>query len=248
MANGDEIKQVLGMAHTFLPSLAMRHRLTRLITGYHSSQNHELSYFYKGSSENIVGNGDPLRLRTDPITGQLAQHWVEPELAILLGDEHQIVGYCLANDLTAISIESRGRTPEIDNTFTGKVWAGSGSIGPGFISPSDFGDALDTKIRLTIDRGGDRIYDGTYAINRCRFPLTELPWLICKLHDSKYFESRVRSKTIAIDPNGLLPSGTVIMVGTGIIVPPRCYCQVGDIVGVSCNKLGNLINRIEPPV
>ena len=43
---------------------------------------------------------------------------------------------------------------------------------------------------------------------------------------------------------GLLPAGTAIMLGAGVIVPSRAYCQVGDVITVSCPQIGELSNTV----
>jgi 2-keto-4-pentenoate hydratase/2-oxohepta-3-ene-1,7-dioic acid hydratase in catechol pathway len=43
-----------------------------------------------------------------------------------------------------------------------------------------------------------------------------------------------------VDESGRLPAGTVILLGTGLIVPPEAYCQAGDRITVSCPGLGEL--------
>src|SRR5690242_17658638 len=103
----ESVRQVIGVAYTYRPSLAVRHHLTQDITAHHSSKYTDFSYFYKGDNRSIVGHQQELYLRTDPVSGELAQHWPEPELAALLGERHEIQAYTLANDLTAITVEAR---------------------------------------------------------------------------------------------------------------------------------------------
>ena len=51
------------------------------------------------------------------------------------------------------------------------------------------------------------------------------------------------SKRIEIK-NGFLTEGTVILAGTGLIVPQRCYSQRGDLVTIYSKPFGELQNRI----
>lgn len=233
-----KISQIVGCAYTYQGSLGVRKRLTASLKEkgiHHSSQERDFSYFYKGNSETVVGDGVDLKLRDEANS-----HWSEAELAILLGQRHQIVGYTLANDFTAIGIEAQGRTQEFDGTYLGKVWQGSCSLGPRFVSPQIPADNL--EIRLRIERDGKLIYDNTYNTSRRRRNFDELAELVVKYH--REFGSNVpHSKRIRIE-NGFLAEGTVILTGTGLIVPERCYSQKGDYIIVSSQPIGELRNRI----
>jgi fumarylacetoacetate (FAA) hydrolase family protein len=234
--------QVIGVAYTYRPSLAVRHHLTQKTPGHHSAQTADFSYFYKGNNQSVVGNLESLSLRVDPLTGQLARHWPEPELAVLLGDEHKILAYTLANDLTAISVEVRGRTTESDGTYLGKVWSRSGSLGPRFISAASI-DPSDLIIGLRIERGGLPIYDQTYSTSRRLRTFEDIPEQVVRRHKS-YSNTAPMSKRIATDAGGFLVPGTVIMLGTGLIVSERYSSQPGDRVTVYCSEIGELTNPL----
>lgn len=233
-----EIRQIIGCAYTYQGSLGVRKRLTASLREkgiHHSSQERDFSYFYKGNSETVVGDGADLKLRDEANS-----HWPEAELAIVLGQRHQIIGYTLANDFTAIDIEAQGRTQEFDGTYFGKVWKGSCSLGPTVISSQVPMDNL--EIRLRIERDGKVIYDNTYNTSRRRRNVDELAELIVKYH-SEFGSNVPPSKRIQIE-NGFLAEGTVILAGTGLIVPERCYSQKGDYITVSSQSIEKLRNRI----
>jgi fumarylacetoacetate (FAA) hydrolase family protein len=237
------IIQVLGVAYTYLPSLVVRRHLTEATTAYHSSKHSRFSYFYKGTPPSVVGDQQELHLRIDPATGVLAKHWPEPELAILLGSHHEIIAYTLANDLTAINIEARGRSEDVDNTYVGKVWNGSGSLGPQFISASAISNASNLMIGLKIIRRGHTIYDQRYSTSRCLRPFSAIPDEIVACY--KQFNNHLPlSKQIMIDEEGFLPSGTVIMLGTGLIVQRKYFCEPGDRLIVYCSCIGELVNSV----
>jgi 2-keto-4-pentenoate hydratase/2-oxohepta-3-ene-1,7-dioic acid hydratase in catechol pathway len=240
----DQIIQVIGAAHTFRPSLAIRHYLTKDISGYHSAQNYEFSYFYKGDKDTIVRSNKSLRLRTDPQTKKLAKHWSEPELAIFLGNDHKIIAVTLANDLTAISVESQGRTENTDNTFNGKTWKSSGSLGPNFILADQIDDISKLDIELNMFRNDSLLYKQSYSLSKCLFSLKQIPGMIVDLYFKKYSASDLPSKRIMLDSKKQLPYGTVIMLGTGIIVPPRYYCKPNDKIVISCHGIGKLTNLL----
>ncbi|HEX6719502.1 MAG TPA: fumarylacetoacetate hydrolase family protein [Pyrinomonadaceae bacterium] len=237
------IVQVIGVAYTFRPSLMVRRHLTRNLAAYHSAQNDTFSYFYKGDSSSIVSDGEDLTLRKDPITGALVQHWPEPELAVLLGNNHEFIAYTLANDLTAIGVETRGRTKLQDNTFFGKVWAGSGSLGPRFVAASMIRNPEQLVIGLSIKRGGKTILNQQYNTARRSLSFNSIPSAIVVCY--RKFEDRVpQSKQICLSPSGELPAGTVIMLGTGLIVRREYYCRPGDVLTVYSPDIGELTNLV----
>lgn len=237
------VVQVIGVAYTYRPSLMVRRHLTRNVAAYHSAKNHNFSYFYKGNRSSILSDGDSLTLRSDPITGELVQHWPEPELAVLLGDNHEFIAYTLANDLTAIGIESRGRTESQDNTYFGKVWTGSGSLGPRFVPASSIRNPEQLTIGLSIKRGGKTIFDQQYCTARRSFSFNSIPSAIVFCY--RQFQDHIPpSKQICLSPSGELPAGTVIMLGTGLIVRREYYCRPGDVLTVYSSDIGELRNTV----
>ena len=237
-----DVVQVIGVAYTYRPSLAVRHHFTKKISAHHSAKRGDFSYFYKGDSSSIVGNSQNLCLRIDPYTGELARHWPEPELAMYLGQGHDILAYTLANDLTAISVERRGRTAHMDSTSIAKLWARSGSLGPRFVSAPKI-DSSNLMIGLRIERNGMTIYDYAYSTSRRLRSFLSIPNEITRCYNS-YNDTRPPSKQIAMDDKGFLMQGTVVMLGTGLIVSEQYYCQLGDSVTVYCPEIGELTNSI----
>jgi 2-dehydro-3-deoxy-D-arabinonate dehydratase len=240
------IVQVIGVAYTYKPSLAVRHHLTKSSLGAHSSQDSDFSYFYKGDQNTILGHNQKLYLRNDPATGEMARHWPEPELAILLGRRHSVIAYTLANDLTAISIEARGRTAAVDGTYEGKVWFKSGSLGPRFLPASAIDDAYKLEIGLTIERSGRTLYNQSYSTSRSLRSFQAIPGQIVNCFRG-YNNDLPRSKRIMLDEEGFLAPGTVVMLGTGLIVSERHALQPGDETIISCCSIGELRNPLTAP-
>jgi len=239
----NRIIQVISVAYTYQVSLAFRRRETASLAAHHSSQYQDFSFFLKGYPETVVCDGENLIMRRDPETGATANHWPEPELAVLLGPNHQIVAYSLANDFTAHSVELRGRTAEFDGTFFGKRWPGSCAIGPRWFAPDEVGDDSRLDIGLKIVRADQIVYNHTYNTSRRRYPFNEIPAMIVK-YASEFAHNPPPSKRILIDNGDLLPPGTVILLGTGIIVKEQYYSQPGDILTVYSPKLGELTNQV----
>ena len=240
--NFEKINQIIGCAYTFAGSLAVRKVLTKDSAKHHSSQTSDFSYFFKGNKYSVVGTKEFLRLRKHPLTEKPADHWPEPEIAMLLGKNHKIKCYCLANDFTAIGIEKEGRSKKFDGTYYGKYWKGSCSLGPKFV-PAKKIDSEKLKVGLKIERNRKTIYDNKFSVkNRLRdFKL--LPNKIIEYR--KTLEKPLpKSKRIKVTENGLLPAGTVILTGAITVVPPKCFSLAGDIITVYSPQLGKLKNKI----
>lgn len=237
----EKIIQVIGIAYGYQPSKSVRHHLTKDISNYHSAKHSDFSYFFKGYPGDLPGSNSYLNLC--PIeTKEPVEHWPEPELAILLGDKHEIIGYTLANDLTAHSIETLGRSADFDGTYAGKVWNGSGSFSRDFTNTKSIPNPYELEINLRIERMGKIICDRSYTTEKYKFRIEEIPSKVIDLY--RTYEKVPLSKKIQVDSSGFLPAGTLIMLGTGIIVKKEQFCKTGDVLTISCEGLPTLINTI----
>ena len=240
---GSEVRQVIGGAYTYQPSLAMRKHLTQNIAKHHSSQYDSFTFFYKAAPEHVAANGEELVLRRHPTSGEVVPHWPEAELAILLGEQHEVRAITLANDFTAYAIEVQGRDDHFDGTYFGKVWPASCALGPKFINIKQAGDLGQLTVGMKITRQGKTIYENTYSTSRRRREFHEIPALAVAYRRS-FGEHPPPSKNIPLDGE-YLPAGTVLMLGTGIIVPKRAYSEPGDVVTVHCDAIGELVNVVK---
>ncbi|MBU1018761.1 MAG: fumarylacetoacetate hydrolase family protein [Patescibacteria group bacterium] len=217
--------QVIGCAYTYNISQKVRSRLARRKN--HSSLNRDFSFFKKiERPSDIARGGESLRLNPNA-----KKHWYEPELAILLGENYQIIGFALANDLTAADIELG------NSTYDGKCWPGSLGLSDEFVDM----DVDDIDIGLKIEREGKIIYDHTYSTQRRRLEFPALPSKIIECH-RKLVKAGMLDKSKDIDTS--LPAGTVILAGTGLITPPKYYAQTGDIVTVFAENMRALVNQV----
>ena len=115
------IKQVIGCAYTYRMSQVVRNKFSEKRKDHSShKKNQAFSYFKKVEKcSDIVKNHEPLILRQHPFSKTHVAHWYEPELALLLGEKHEIIGYSLANDLTAATIEFEPSRLNYDPTYCG---------------------------------------------------------------------------------------------------------------------------------
>jgi fumarylacetoacetate (FAA) hydrolase family protein len=201
------------------------------------------SYFYKGDLDNLSGHGGDLSLRSDPATGEIAVHSPEPELAMYLGEQHSVVGYCLANDLTASSLEGRSGCGTVDSTYLAKVWMGCGSFGPHIVPTADLRSLEAVTIGLRILRSDVVVFDSAYSVSERSREFGLIPNAIVEKYNS-YGGDLPLAKRVIVDQDGFLPAGTLIMLGTGLEIDSEYHCRVGDVLTVYSEALGELSNVV----
>src|SRR5262249_55046331 len=111
--------------------------------------------FLKATPHRVVGPGGRVRIRRD-------SRWSvpEPELALVLSPHLKIVGYTVGTDMTPRDIE--GENPLY--LPQAKVYDHSCALGP-VITLADSMPRLDrVAIRLTIERRGERVFDGSTTL------------------------------------------------------------------------------------
>lgn len=169
--------------------------------------------FFKGTSRVCVGPEGRIGLRSDAkFTAP------EPELALILGSAGRILGYTLANDVSAWDIERENPLylPQ------SKVFTGCCSLGPVIVTEDEIGDPYALQMTCTIERDGKVLFQGstnTSQLNRKFETLTEY--------------------LLKANP---VPGGSVLLTGTGIIVTEEAALAPGDIVTIEVPEIGKLSN------
>jgi len=169
--------------------------------------------FFKGTTRVCVAAGQAIGIRADSrFTAP------EPELAIVLGSRGRIVGYTLANDVSAWDIERENPLylPQ------SKVYDGCCALGPVFVTADALADPYALEITCTIERGGQIVFEGAVST--------------AQLH--RRMDALVAALTFA----NRVPVGTVLLTGTGIIVPQTAALAPGDIVRIRVPEIGELSN------
>jgi 2-dehydro-3-deoxy-D-arabinonate dehydratase len=169
--------------------------------------------FFKGTSRVCVGPNQAIGLRSDSkFTAP------EPELGLVLGSNGSILGYTLANDVSAWDIERENPLylPQ------SKVFTGCCSLGPVIVTVDEISDPYALEMTCTIERDGNTTFSGnvsTKALNRKFEELTEY--------------------LLRANP---VPAGSVLLTGTGIIVTEESALAVGDTVTIQIPEIGTLRN------
>ena len=171
--------------------------------------------FFKGTARHCVGSGDAIGIRPDSrFTAP------EPELALVLGPGHRIFGFTLANDVSAWDIERENALYLTQS----KVYDRCCALGPVIVSAEDIPDPYKLQMTCTVTRAGKVLYHG--EVNTA------------KLH--RRLETLVEYLTRA----NCVPAGTVVLTGTGIIVPQDAALAPGDIVTIAVPEIGDLTNTV----
>ncbi len=170
--------------------------------------------FFKGTARVCVGPGERIGIRSDSrFTAP------EPELAVLLGHGGEVLGYTLANDVSAWDIERENPLylPQ------SKVYTGCCALGPWWVTPDELPDPYALEMTCTVRRGDSVIYEGGVSTAKLNRRIETLA------------EYLLRSNPV--------PAASVLLTGTGIIVPESAALAPGDVVTIRVAEIGVLENE-----
>jgi 2-dehydro-3-deoxy-D-arabinonate dehydratase len=171
--------------------------------------------FLKATAWRVVGPNGLVRIRRDG-------KWnvPEPELALVISPALKIVGYTIGNDMSSRDIE--GENPLY--LPQAKVYDGSCAVGPVVTLAGAMPPLAGVQVRLEIDRGGKRAFEGSTNLGQmARTPENLVEWL-----------GRETS----------FPHGAVLLTGTGIVPPDEFTLAGGDEVRITIDGIGTLANRV----
>src|SRR5688572_24316329 len=169
--------------------------------------------FFKGTARVCVGPGQPIGIRSDSsFTAP------EPELAVILGAAGKILGYTLANDVSAWDIERENPLylPQ------SKMYSACCALGPYILTADQLSDPYKLEMTCTIQRGANVIFSGSVST--------------AKLH------RKLESLIDYLYRSNPVPCASVLSTGTGIIVTEAAALAPGDIVRIHVPELGELSN------
>jgi 2-dehydro-3-deoxy-D-arabinonate dehydratase len=169
--------------------------------------------FFKGTARVCAGPGQSIGLRRD-------SHFTapEPELALILGSKGKILGYTLANDVSAWDIERENALylPQ------SKVYNCCCALGPVIVTVDAIEDPYSLDMTCAIFRNGASLFSGSVSTQ--------------KLH--RKFETLVEY----LLRSNAVPVASVLLTGTGIIVTQENRLEPGDRVEITVPQIGVLSN------
>jgi 2-dehydro-3-deoxy-D-arabinonate dehydratase len=131
-----------------------------------------------------------------------------------------LVGFTIGNDVSARDIE--GRNPLY--LPQAKVYDACCALGPVITLVDAMPPIREICIRLTIERGGAVVVEGTTSIARMARQFEELiDWL---------------------GRDNVFANGVILLTGTGIVPPDEFSLGDGDVVRISIDGIGTLSNPV----
>jgi 2-dehydro-3-deoxy-D-arabinonate dehydratase len=169
--------------------------------------------FFKGRASHCTGTNDIIGLRSDSKFTA-----VEPELAVLINSRKQVLGYMAANDVSAWDIERENPLylPQ------SKIFRGCCALGPVLVTADEITDPYSLKVACTIRREQRVLFSGETSVGMMKRKIEELI-------DFLFLANTV-------------PTGTVLLTGTGIIQTEEAALQENDIVEITIPEIGTLRN------
>jgi 2-dehydro-3-deoxy-D-arabinonate dehydratase len=171
--------------------------------------------FFKTTPHRVVAHNGQVRIRKDS-----TWNVPEPELTLCVTSNGKIVGYTIGNDMSSRSIE--GENPLY--LPQAKTYDGCAALGP-CIYVTD--KALDesTAIRLVIGRNNETAFEGHVTLKQMKRTPAELVSFVFR--------------------ECSFPSGCFVMTGTGIVPGHDFTLQSGDVIRISIDNIGTLVNTVQ---
>jgi 2-dehydro-3-deoxy-D-arabinonate dehydratase len=171
--------------------------------------------FFKSAAWRVVGPGGTVSARGDSEIDV-----PEPELAIVLNREAEIVGYTICNDMSSRSIE--GENPLY--LPQAKIYLGGCAAGP-WIQPAwEVPDPYALTIDMMIRRGAAIAWDGRTSTSLLRRRLDELAGFLFREDE--------------------FPDGVVLSTGTCLVPDLPFTLEAGDVISIRISEIGELVNHV----
>jgi 2-dehydro-3-deoxy-D-arabinonate dehydratase len=172
--------------------------------------------FFKATPHRVSGPEEPLRIRKD-------SNWnvPEPELTLVLNSHMRLVGFTIGNDMSSREIEG-------DNPLylpQAKVYDGCCGLGPCITLATRIAKPDHLDIQMLVRRKNSVVFTGaTNSSQMARTFDNLIGWL-------------KRSNTF--------PKGAFLLTGTGIVPDNEFTLEPGDVVEITIEEIGKLVNPIE---
>ena len=171
--------------------------------------------FFKATPNRVSGPGEPVAIRAD-------SGWdvPEPELALVINAQGEIVGYTVGNDVSSRAIE--GENPLY--LPQAKLYSRSAALGPVIVTADELRDASNLTIELIIHRDGDQVLRESTSTAQLHRTFDDLTTYLFRANE--------------------FPTGVFLMTGTGIVPPSAFTLEDGDEVTITIDGIGTLRNPV----
>jgi 2-dehydro-3-deoxy-D-arabinonate dehydratase len=170
--------------------------------------------FFKSMPHRVAGHKQTVYIRRDSVWNV-----PEPELTLFINTKGNIQAYTIGNDMSSRSIEGENALylPQA------KIFERSASLGPCLYIP-EHPIPADTTIRMNIQRNDTEVYSDETTISRMKRSFTELAGYLYRECD--------------------FPDGSFLMTGTCLVPPNDFTLREGDVISISIDDIGNIINTV----
>jgi 2-dehydro-3-deoxy-D-arabinonate dehydratase len=170
--------------------------------------------FFKAVASRVSGHLKEVYIRKD-------SSWdvPEPELTLFVNSNGNIQGYTIGNDMSSRSIEGENALylPQA------KIYEKSAALGP-CLYVSEMPISGESVIRMSIKRDGVEAFRDETTVSRIKRSFTELTGFLFAETD--------------------FPQGCFLMTGTCLVPPHTFTLQEGDVVEISIDNIGTMVNTI----
>jgi 2-dehydro-3-deoxy-D-arabinonate dehydratase len=170
--------------------------------------------FFKSMATRVSGHLQDVYIRKD-------SEWnvPEPELTLFINSKGNIQGYTIGNDMSSRSIEGENALylPQA------KIYQKNAALGPClYITSSPVNP--ETSIKMVIKRDGIKVYEDSTMVSRIKRSFTELTYYLFSEMDFEY--------------------GCFLMTGTCLVPSNDFTLKPGDVVEISIDNIGTMVNTI----
>ena len=171
--------------------------------------------FFKATARRTVGHEGEVGIRADAQTSV-----PEPEVAIVMNKFGELIGMSICNDMTSRNIE--GENPLY--LSQAKIYFGSNALGPMIRPIWEIVDHEKLDIYAKIERAGAIVWQAETSLKSLNRSFDDL---IDYLFKCQHF-----------------PVGVVLSTGTGIVPPLDISLMAGDVVTITVDQIGTLVNKV----
>ena len=171
--------------------------------------------FFKATDRRTVGHEGEVGIRADAQTSV-----PEPEVAIVMNKFGELIGMSICNDMTSRNIE--GENPLY--LSQAKIYYGSNALGPMIRPIWEIVDHEKLDIYAKIERAGSIVWQAETSLKSLNRSFDDL---IDYLFKCQHF-----------------PVGVVLSTGTGIVPPLDISLMAGDVVTITVDQIGTLVNKV----
>jgi 2-dehydro-3-deoxy-D-arabinonate dehydratase len=171
--------------------------------------------FFKATPHRVAGPGQPLRIRADA-----SWNVPEPEITLALNSRLTLAGFTIGNDMSSRDIE--GENPLY--LPQAKVYDACCGLGPCVTLAGTMPPLATVEIGMTVRRAGQVAFEGKTSVAKMARTFDELiHWL---------------------GRDNSFPNGAFLLTGTGIVPERRFTLHGADVVQITIDGIGTLVNTI----